>query len=159
MTRAAGFFALLVAAGGIGIATPTALSETFHVAIKAAYRGELANHQAALAARYGPRRRYDRLDRYKLDAGILRRFATELEEPRWRLVVLGLRLLAPDDLGPIPSGLPHDEAMVRLLGRYGLDTSDTAMLLEAQRAGVLAIVGLDKDMRRAEVDFDVYTRS
>lgn len=153
------FFRAMQATGGVGIVTPTAFGETLHVAIKVWYRSELANHRPALEAHYGPRRRnqYSWVDLYKLDAGILRAFEANLEDLRRRLVAANLWLLAPDRLGPIPSGLPYDEELVRLIGRYGLDTSDTAILLEARRAGVSAIVTLDRDLRRAAIDFDVYT--
>lgn len=157
VVRAEGFFRSLIAASGVGIVTPTVFVETLHVAIKGKYRSELANHGTALAARYGPRRRYDWLALYTLDAGIAQAFVADLDRMRRQLAANNLIFLAPDDLGPIPSGLPFDAELVRPIGRYGLDTSDTAILLEARRAGLSAIVSLDPDMRRAGIDFDVYT--
>jgi predicted nucleic acid-binding protein len=43
------------------------------------------------------------------------------------------------------------------MGRFQLDTSDAALLLEAQRAGIPSIATLDADFRRAQSDFDIYT--
>ena len=58
---------------------------------------------------------------------------------------------------PLPAGVSYDRELIHLVGRYGLDTSDAAILLEARRAGVIDLVTLDLDWRRAHVDFDVHT--
>jgi len=47
--------------------------------------------------------------------------------------------------------------LIRLVGRYGLDTNDALILMEASRLGISAIVTMDRDMRRALPDFDIYT--
>jgi hypothetical protein len=80
-----------------------------------------------------------------------------LEQLRQRLASHNVVIAGPDRLGPIPSGLAYDQELVRLVGRYGLDTSGAAILLEAQRLGISALVTLDPDMQRAQADFDVYT--
>ena len=44
-----------------------------------------------------------------------------------------------------------------MIGRYGVDTNDAVIRLEARRAGISAVATLDPDMRRAAADFDIYT--
>ncbi len=41
--------------------------------------------------------------------------------------------------------------------RYRLDSGDAAILIEASRAGIDAVVSEDPDWRRASRDFDVHT--
>ena len=94
---------------------------------------------------------------YKRDDSILHDHAPSLERMRLRLANYNVVVVAPEDLGPIPSGRLFDEERVRLIGRYGLDTNDALILMEASRLGISAIVTLDRDMRRALPDFDVYT--
>jgi predicted nucleic acid-binding protein len=155
--RASQFFRSLVANNAIGLVTPTAFIEVIHVAIRAKYAREVATHRPALTTVYGSRRRYSWLDLYKIDPSILQAYAPVLEQLRLRMASHNIVVVGPDRLGPIPSGLAYDQEVVRLVGRYGLDTSDVAILMEAQRIGVAALVTLDPDMRRARADFDVYT--
>ena len=155
--RAARFFRSLIANDGIGVVTPTAFNEVIHAAIRIKYQHEVASHRPALIAAYGPRRRYSWLDLYKIDPSILPRYATVLDQLRRRLASQNVAVAGPDRLGPIPSGLAYDQEIVRLVGRYGVDTSDAAILLETQRLGISALVTLDPDMQQAQVDFDVYT--
>ena len=63
----------------------------------------------------------------------------------------------PDDLASLPGGTLWETELLRLVGRYHLDTADAAILLDAQRAGITSIATLDADLRRAQLDFDVYT--
>jgi predicted nucleic acid-binding protein len=65
--------------------------------------------------------------------------------------------LQPSDLGPILSGRSHEEEMIRVMGHYSLDTGDAAILLEAQRAGVMNLATADIDLHRAQSDFDIYS--
>ncbi len=44
-----------------------------------------------------------------------------------------------------------------MIGRYGLDTSDCLILMEAARLGVRSVVTMDRDLLRAQSDFDIYT--
>jgi predicted nucleic acid-binding protein len=155
--RADRFFADLIANSAVGIVTPMVFNEIIHVALKIRYQGELSAYRTNLVARYGTRGRYTWLDLYKLDPTIIQRYAVGLEQLRQLLVANNLLVIGHDDLGAIPSGFPYDQELVRLVGRYGLDSSDAAILLEAQRAGIPNLVTLDRDMQRASVDFDVYT--
>ncbi len=54
-----------------------------------------------------------------------------------------LLMLQPDDLGAIPSGRTLEDEWVRTMERYELDSSDAAILIEAQRAGVSSIATSD----------------
>lgn len=47
--------------------------------------------------------------------------------------------------------------LVHLVGKYGLDSNDAVILMEAQRCGVADIVTVDRDLLRAPADFTIYT--
>lgn len=156
-SRVGRLFTLLQASGAAGLVTSTVANEFFHFAIAATYKSELPNHRARLAAQFGPRRSYDWHQLYKIDCTILQRFGPGLERLRRLLITNNLLFLQPGDLTPIASGRSLDEELVHLIGRYGLDTSDPAILLETQRFNTFSIATLDQDMQRAVADFDVYT--
>lgn len=88
---------------------------------------------------------------------ILQNLLPKLEQLGQLLITSGLLLLTPDELGPITSGRTYDEELVHLVGTYGLDSNDALILMEAQRYGVIDIVTLDADLRRAQADFNIYT--
>lgn len=155
--RAARVFRLLRTSGTVGVVTPTVLTEVFHVVVRAIYQQELAAHRSALTAHYGEKRRYSWLELYKINPSIVKDRADDLERLRQTMVANNLFFVEPDALGPIRSGFPYDREILRLIGRYGLDTGDVSILLEAQRIGISAIVSFDHDMRRAHPDFDVYS--
>jgi len=73
--------------------------------------------------------------------------------------MLGNRIfvLQPEERGPIPSGRALDDELVQTMARYRLDSNDAAILGEVRRAGIEAIAPADRDLRRARLDFDVYT--
>jgi hypothetical protein len=73
------------------------------------------------------------------------------------LIANRLLFVSPDELGPIGSGRRHDEELVRFVGAYGLDSSDAAILMEAQQLGLTDIISLDADMQRAQSDFTIHT--
>lgn len=56
-----------------------------------------------------------------------------------------------------PPGRHYAEELIDRMTDYGLDSSDTLMLMEARRLGIDGIVSMDTDMQRALADFDVYT--
>lgn len=92
-------------------------------------------------------------DLYKADAAILTAFRGQLDILYDLFTVNGARILAPDDLGPIPSGRAFADELIHLVGMYGLDSSDALILMEAQRFGVTDVVTLDADTQRAQADF------
>jgi predicted nucleic acid-binding protein len=140
-----------------GLITPTGLNEILHVVIKTGYRSELRNYQADLLARYPNVRRHGWEHLFKARPDLIRQFAAALHRLRHLMAVNNLLVLQPDDLGPIPSGRTLDDELVRTMERYELDSSDAAILIEATRAGVFTIATSDTDLRRAQLDFDVYT--
>jgi len=155
--RASYVFQTLQTINGIGLVTSSTLNEVVHFAIKAKYRLEVQSHLANLVAAYPNRSRFDWIDLYKIDPGILRRFGPDLEKLRQHLVENNLLFLQPEDWSPVPVGATRDSELVRVIGRYGLDSSDASLLLEAQQAGVFSVVTLDPDLTRSAADFDVYT--
>lgn len=150
------FFLELAAAGGTGIVTPTVFSEFVHVAIRIKYQLEF-NHLSPTARRGSGRLLRGWHDLYKRDATILQAFQPVLDQFRAALIANNMLFLAPDELGPIPSGRTYDEELIHLVGTYGLDSNDAAILMEAQRCGVMDIATLDVDMQRAQQDFNIYT--
>ncbi|MGH2533607.1 MAG: hypothetical protein ACRDJW_15015 [Thermomicrobiales bacterium] len=154
--RAAAFFSDLLASNRRAILTPTAYSELLHVSIRIRYQQELRLNRPAIHARYGARiSRWT--DLFKRDPTIAQQHAADLSQLRRRLIAANIVVADTNTFGPIRSGLPFDVELVRLIGHYGLDTSDAAMLIEADRLGVLDIVTMDEDPRRAHLDFNIYT--
>ncbi|MBA2277853.1 MAG: PIN domain-containing protein [Chloroflexia bacterium] len=75
---------------------------------------------------------------------------------RTTLVLRGIIISAPEDLGPLTSRRLWHEELVQYIARYRLDTNDALILMEADRLGISEIVTMDRDMERALPDFDVY---
>jgi predicted nucleic acid-binding protein len=155
--RSAFLFRGLQASNGVGLITSSSLTEVMHFAIKAKYRLEIRNHLADLAAAYPNRSRFDWIDLYKIEPGILRRLGPDLEQLRQHLIANNLLFLQPEDWSPLAAGRSRDAELVRLIERYGLDSNDAALLLDAKQAGVLSVATLDPDLTRSAADFDVYT--
>ena len=88
---------------------------------------------------------------------LLDTFSPELERLRHLLTLSGLTVLQPQDLAPLSGGQRFEQELLRLVNRYRLDTADAAILLDAQRAGITSIATLDADLRRAQLDSDVYS--
>lgn len=156
VTRASAFFQHLSIGNQQAVITPTAYSELMHVAVKQRYERLVKGNQRALTSRYG--RTINRwTDLYKADATILQQFAANLTRLRQGLVANNVVIAGPDDLdfGTYPVRLPYAEELVDRIARVGLNTSDTLIVLEAERLGIDSIVSMDRDMQRAIVDFDV----
>lgn len=93
---------------------------------------------------------------YKLDGAILSELMTKLEALPRILYLSEVLFIEP----PTPTLGRTDGFLMELLrlsGRYGLDSNDARILLEAQSLGIPHIVSLDRDMQRAAPDFTVYT--
>ena len=155
--QAATFIQTLRTGDQQAVLTPTAYSEVVHATIKAIFQRSRADYRLALTVRYGRRGGFSWRDLYKLDPTILQQQASALEEFRQRLLAANLALLDQSDLGPVPSGQRYDRELLDRIVRYGLDTSDATILMEAMRIGIQSIVSLDRDMQCAVADFDVYT--
>jgi len=150
------FFADLASAEYRAILTPTGYSEVLHAAIRVRYEQELRLNREQITARCG-RRITSWNELYNRDPSIAREHEPVLDDLRHAFIGTNIAIATPTDLGPIPSGRPFDEELVRLIGRYGLDTNDALILMEASRLGISAIVTMDRDMHRALPDFDIYT--
>ncbi len=161
--RAGQFFRLLSSSNGVGLVTSTVANEVFHLVLKAKYRAELPNYQTALSARFPAlptrqrARKFDWLDLYKLTPTIAQDLEDDLLALRRRLLDTGLLFVQPSDLAPLPLNRTLEEETIALMTRYGLDSNDAAILSDAQRAGATAIATLDRDLQRAQADFDIYT--
>jgi predicted nucleic acid-binding protein len=141
----------------IGYLPPVVAYEVFHVAIRDALRHALPNHLSDLAKALPMRRRFDWNDLYKVKPELLDDLLPQLEQPRLLIEAEQVQFLQPDDVAPLPDGTLWETELLHLVGRYHLDTADAAILLDAQRAGITSIAKLDADLRRAQLDFDVYT--
>lgn len=143
---------------GISIVlTPFAFSEVVHSSVKALYGRARVQYQSRLQSHYGRPAGFSWLDLYKIEPDVLRQNQLVLEQLRAHLQAA--RVVLPDlgDFASLPSARTFTLDLVRLVGRFGLDTYDAAILIEAKRLGIDAIVSFDRDMRRAAADFDVYT--
>lgn len=155
--QATALFQHLVNANQLALLTPTAFSEFLHAAIMARYKQVFRQRgRAALAHHFGAPVR-DARELYKRDPSILQLYATTLDQLCQSLAGNNVVLLDPDQLGPVRTGRAHHRQLLNLVGRYGLDSSDASILLEAHRLGISAVVSMDRDMQRALADFDVYT--
>lgn len=140
------------------VLTPVGYSEVIHAAVRAIYREARLANQSMLSSHLGRTSGFTWRDLYKLDPTVLREQSQILIELRGRLIADHIVILDPSDLGTPPSVTGRvDQDLPDTVIRYGLDSSDAMMLLEARRAGIRSVVSLDRDMRRAAVDFDIYT--
>jgi predicted nucleic acid-binding protein len=155
--RAARFVARLVSQRVAGLVTSTSLAEMLHFAVKSRFRAELPNFQAELRMRCPDVRRPGWEHLFKIRSDLLSGFIPGLDQIRRLMSGNNLFVLQPSDLNDIPSGRSLDDELVRTMARYSFDSSDAAILIDADRAGISAIVSSDADFRRARLDFDVYT--
>lgn len=140
-----------------GLVTPTSLAEILHFVVKSRFRAELPNFQDDLRTRYPDVRRYCWEHLFKTRSDLLAEFIPGLDETRHLMRVNNPFVWQPDELGPIPSGRTLDDELVRTMARYELDSNDAAILIDARRAGISAVVSSDADFRRARLDCDVYS--
>lgn len=151
------FFDILELNDSIGLITLIGLNELLHFAIRARYQSALLELREALAKARPRQRRFGWIDLYKARPDILQTITDELEDLQRLLMLKGLVYVQPRDVLPLPDNQLLEYALLDHIRRYQLDTNDAAMLLEARRAGIMSIATLDSDIRRAAVDFDVYT--
>lgn len=155
--RAAALIRHLRTSGTRAILTPTGYKEVIHSAVRAIYRESRAAFRAKLQMHYGREGGFSWLDLYKLDPSILQQRSGLLQTLKSYLLLERVSVLDPGDL-VTGSGSQHfEDELLDLIVRYGLDSSDAMILLEAKRVGVYRIVSLDADLKRAAVDFDIYT--
>jgi predicted nucleic acid-binding protein len=153
--RARDFFRWLHRDGSTGIVTPAVYGELVHLLVKLSYQTALKHDKPLLIQRFGPLSSWTEL--YKRDPSILRGMRSELEQLTQLLVANDLHFIQPEDFLPIHSGRTLDHELVAVMCRYGLDSTDALMLMEAQRTPALDIATLDMDLFRAQADFTIYT--
>ena len=155
--RATTFFRRLLTNGQQGVLTPTAYGEVLHIAVKKVYEQIYRGNRDTLRQQYGVQ--IDGWqDLYKSDPTPLRELAQNLYELRKSILAYNVVIIEPDDLGisPRSSSEQSTDRLIQRMVRYGLDSSDAMITLEASRLGIEAIVSMDRDMLRAVVDFDIY---
>ncbi len=157
-SQASAFFRHLRTAKQQAILPPTAYSELLHIAVRDRYRHLVHGQQRALSARLGARIS-DWKSLYKHDPSILRQYRRNLSLIRQGLILNNVVISGPEDFDfrQFGSASPYQEELIDRMVRYGLDTSDTLIVMEASRLGVASIVTMDGDLQRALVDVDIYT--
>jgi predicted nucleic acid-binding protein len=151
------FFSLLQSAAIPGVLPTVVYQEFLHLALRGHYQRVLPAYRPALMSARGAKRRHSWTDLYKLRPELVSQFLPDLERLLVLLDINGLVALQPASLLPLTPEQRYEEELVECMGRFQLDTSDAALLLEAQRAGIPSIATLDADFRRAQSDFDIYT--
>lgn len=155
--RAAALFRQLHSTGTRTLLTPTGYKEVLHSAIRTVYRESHGAYRSTLQSHYGREGGFSWLDLYKLSPAILQQQSALLHTLRTYLQLERVSVLDPGDLGTNPQSKLFEEELLDLVVRFGLDSSDAMILLEAARVDVPRIVSLDPDMTRAAAEFDVYT--
>lgn len=143
--------------GGIGLITSTSLTEIFHSLVKSEFRALLPRYRADILSRYPQARRPTWSQLYKVHPEFVGQFLPRLAAVQQLIVDNDLLFLQPQELAPLPQNRSLEEELLRIMTRYGLDSSDAAIVLEAQRTGVANLVTSDHDLWRASLDMDVYT--
>ncbi len=143
--------------GSIGLITGTSLNEVFHFIVKAAFRAALPDNLAALRERFPKAHRPAWNHLYKMHPSLFRQIMPDLERTRRLMADNGLLVLQPIEVSRIVSGRSLEEELLWAMGRYELDSSDAAIVIETQRAGVRSLVTADRDLWRAHLDLDIYT--
>lgn len=135
----------------------TVCHEFFHLALRGAYQLTLPSHRTQLAAGSTSKRRFSWEDLYKQRPDLIDGFLPDLLRYLPLMRFNNLTVVQPEELAPLPPDRRYEDELLGQVGRYRLNSNDAAILLEARRAGITSIATLDADMRRAAVDFDVYT--
>jgi predicted nucleic acid-binding protein len=156
--RVHSFFDELITSGNIGIVTPTIFKEFIHVAIKLHVQRELVRRGNRERQRAVHGRAFDSwIELYKAEPRLLVNFSRDLDRLRDGLTVNGLVILGTEGFPPLSRLSRFDDELIAAIGRYALDSDDALILVEAARYGINDIISLDPDMRRAEIDFNIYT--
>lgn len=131
----------------LALVPPTVVNELVHT--------EIRLHLTAVGQSRRPPQSWRQV--YKLDPTVLGTLRADLIIMRQLMVSSGLRFVSPDDLAPIGFGISYEQRLIETCCRYGLDTGDAGILVDAQRLGVDAIMTMDADLQRALPEFDIYT--
>lgn len=156
--QAEGFFRHILENDQQAVLTPTAYSEILHVAVRKTYELRPRGNRTALSEQFGvPMSRWQ--DLYKQDPTPLQELSNNLSQLHARLVAYNVVIADLDDFGDSGDRRSRHFAsdLIDRTVRYGLDSSDAMITLEASRLGIGAIVSMDREMQRAVADFDIYT--
>ncbi|MGH2533201.1 MAG: hypothetical protein ACRDJW_12955 [Thermomicrobiales bacterium] len=155
--RADQFFSLLRTQGAIGVLPAVACREFFHLAFRGLFRLALPDYRLALMAARPTKRRFNWEVLYKLRPDLIDQFLPTLEGLLPLLEINRLTVMQPWEVAASSMGLRYEHDLLRLVGRFRVNTNDAAILMQARQAGITSIATLDADLRRAAGDFDVYT--
>ena len=156
--RATAFFATVHARHLACFVIPTVFSEVVHAFVKKAYQLRTKGNRALLSAQHGvPINSW--LDLIKVDPTPLRELGPNLTMLRQSLVGNDITVAGQEDLDFVayPPHRHFSQELIDRMVRYGMDSSDAVITMEAARLGIDAIVSMDRDMQRALPDFDIYT--
>lgn len=125
--------------------------------MRAIYQEARPTYQAMLRGHYRRTGGFAWLDLYKLNPAVLQEQQDYIRSLTTLLVLEDIAVLDQSDLALSSESQRIDSALPDMIVRFGLDSSDAMILLEAARAGIPGVVSFDRDMRRAVSDFDIYT--
>lgn len=157
--RAAEFFRLLKTSGSTAIVTPMIVKEVFHLLLRARCTALVPAYRPLLSQQFPWRkpRSFNWRDVYKFDDRLVQQLVPDLRTLKSLLMLNGVAILPFQEIDPSAFGQRWEETLIDGVARYGLDTYDAMVLLEARQAGIFSIATLDVDFQRAQIDFDVYT--
>jgi len=158
VARATAFFSQVRENNVTCVLTPTVFGEVLHTLVQKTYRRMTKGNRAALSAVYGVQ--IDGWsDLLKEDPAPLQALGREFTTLREALLAGGIAIIGQEDLDFIayPPRQHFSQELIDRMVRYGMDSSDAVITIEASSLGIDAIVSLDRDMQRALPDFDIYT--
>ncbi len=158
VARATALFGQIIARNQSCILTPTVYSEVLHLFVKKTSERLLNGKAAQFSAQFGVRIN-SWSDLLKANPAPLRALNQHLPLLRQALLANNMVIVGQEDLdfASNPPALPYGEELIARMLRYGMDTNDIVITMEASSLGIDAIVSMDRDMQRASLDFDVYT--
>jgi hypothetical protein len=96
---------------------------------------------------------------YKPDPSVIQQHQRNSTLIRQELVLNNVVISDPEDLdfSQFGSASPYQEELIDRMVQYGLDTSDTLIVMEAHLLGVNFVITMDQDLQRTLIDIDVFT--
>lgn len=158
--RAAAVLDVINARSSIGHVALQSSVELAHLIAVSEYKGELLRNQEqhlpALRARFPHQRRFSWSDLMKVDDQPFVRAAMMFRTLCAALQECNVQFLYQPGEGTT-DGRSYPDILAQEMERHGLDSADAAILLDARRAGIDAIVTFDTDLQRASRDFHIFT--
>ncbi len=147
--RIAGLIRQMRRVRSAGVLMPTVYVEFIHLAIRSRYRRDLGVY----ASEIGGKKSWELL--FKTRPDLLRAYEPYLRRFPDIFESMGMLVLQPEAFAS-SSSTRYETALINVVLRHALDTSDASILLEMERAGITALVTEDADMTRAASEFDIY---